>query len=243
MDSNYQVRRRRHRQLSRASPQRAVQTGWNWRKIGVTCCVAVVIILIILGATMLITGQQDGSKRTTMALKDESRQGFPVIETTGFSATQLRVLYILQQEYANNPVSYDKTVKKYTEGFEESWCADFISWVFHQADTPFVHPETEYWRIPGVQTLVSYYQELGAYHELGDGYVPKMGDIAFYFGETPDGGSSEHVAMVLEVRGNTLVTIGGNEGRRGVLQVRYDALQTGVKGLVAIGASGIEQPK
>lgn len=130
---------------------------------------------------------------------------------------------------------------KYTEGFKESWCADFISWVFHQADVAYVHPDTKYWRIPGVKTLQAYYEGLGAYHAIGDGYVPKLGDVVFYFGETPDGNSSEHVAMVLEVRGDTIVTIGGNETDRRILQVRSNTMEVSVKGLTGFGASGIEK--
>lgn len=167
------------------------------------------------------------------------RAGFPTIHTSGLSMIQQQVLERAREEYQKNPRGYDKTVMTYTEGFKESWCADFISWVFDQAGTPFVHPETKYWRIPGVQTLKAYYEQEDAYHEIGDGYVPKLGDVAFYFGETPDGGSAEHVAMILEVRGDKIVTIGGNETDKGIIQIRYDALQTDVKGLTAIGASGI----
>lgn len=168
-----------------------------------------------------------------------ARAGFPIIEVTNFSATQKQVLALAEQEYQKNPTGYDKTVMVYTEGFRESWCADFVSWIFNRAGTPFIHPETKYWRIPGVQTLKAYYEQEEAYHEVGDGYMPKMGDVAFYFGETPDGSNAEHVAMVLGIRGDTLVTIGGNETDKSIVQIRYDKLQAGVKGLTAIGASGI----
>lgn len=231
MSRNYQVRRR---QLTTAP---ATKRLWSWQKLSL-----LTVTLLVGGMMWQLALHRDTSPAVEpiqQAVLSSARTDFPVIETTGLSNTQKRVLALSQQEYQKNPTGYDKTVMKYTEGFKESWCSDFISWLFDQAGTPFVHPATKYWRIPGVQTLMTYYQQEGAYHEIGDGYVPKMGDVAFYLGETPDGSSSEHVAMILEVHGNTIVTIGGNEGDDGIIRVRYDALKAGVKGLVAIGASGI----
>lgn len=160
------------------------------------------------------------------------------IDTTGFSSTQLAVLKILREEYAKYPTEFDETVLTYTEGFEESWCADFISWMFNEADSPFIHQDTGYWRIPGVETLQEYYEQYNAYYDVGD-YTPQFGDVAFYFGETPDGSSTEHVAIVLAVEGNNVVTIGGNETDAGIIQIRADELKDGVKGLSGFGASDL----
>lgn len=232
VNRNYQVRRRQT--IATTTPKRV----WSRRKLSLLA----VVLVVIVGAMWQLAARRDTAPAVDsaqQAASSSTRTDFPVLEATQFSDTQKRVLSLVQQEYQKNPTGYDKTVMKYTEGFKESWCGDFISWVFEQAGTPYVHPDTKYWRIPGVQTLMAYYQQEGAYHEIGDGYVPQMGDVAFYFGETPDGGSSEHVAMVLEVRGDMIVTIGGNEGDDGILRVRYDKLAAGTKGLVAIGASGI----
>ena len=223
----------RRRQHTSPPPSR----DWNWPKIAVT-------LLLCVGAVLLlwwvVAGRGDEPPvAQPVDTASETRVAFPTIATSSLSDTQRQVLSLARQEYQKNPTGYDNTVMTYTEGFEESWCADFISWIFDQADTPFVHPDTGYWRIPGVQTLMAYYQQQGAYHTIGDGYVPQLGDVAFYFGETPDGDSSEHVAMILEVRGDQLVTIGGNEGDDGIVQIRYDKWTAGSKGLVAIGASGI----
>lgn len=237
VNRNYQVRRRQQ------VPQHARRPAWNWPLIGVTLgCVLVVLLVVGWAVARMLSQPEPVADQTTQVVKPV-RQRFPVVSETGLSSAQRKVLALARQEYQRNPVGYDATVMKYTEGFRESWCADFISWVFEQAGTPFVHPDTDYWRIPGVQTLAAYYQKEDVYHEIGDGYVPNLGDVAFYFGETPDGDSAEHVAMILEVRGNTLVTIGGNEGDDSVLQVRYDKLQKDTKGLTAIGASGIAKVK
>lgn len=165
-----------------------------------------------------------------------SQAPFPTIDTKGFNATQEKMLEQLKIEYVKKPKSYDKTVLMYTEGVKQSWCGDFISYIRFEADKPFKNAETGYWRIPGVMSMRDYYAKSKNYHLVGE-YKPKFGDVAFYFGETPDGGSREHVALVLEVRGDTIVTIGGNETDKGILQIRYDKMKQGVKGLTGFGES------
>lgn len=158
------------------------------------------------------------------------------LDTSEFSAKQLAVLKVLKAEYAKHPTGFDSNVLTYTEGFEESWCADFISWVYNEAGEPFIRSDNNYWRIPGVETLKDYYQQYGEYYAVGD-YTPQFGDVAFYFGETPDGSSTEHVAIVLGLVDGKLLTIGGNETDAGTVQIRDDELAEGVKGLTAFGAS------
>lgn len=177
-------------------------------------------------------------ERKATEKKQDSQSPFPTIDTKGFSVTQEKMLEQLKIEYAKKPKSYDKTVLMYTEGVKQSWCGDFISYIRFEADKPFKNPETGYWRIPGVMSMRDYYAKSKNYHLVGS-YKPKFGDVAFYFGETPDGSSREHVAIVLEVRGDTLVTIGGNETEKGILQIRYDKMKQDVKGLTGFGESVI----
>lgn len=163
---------------------------------------------------------------------------FPTIYTTSFTAAQERILRLLQREYAKQPVSYDAVVMKYTEGFKEAWCADFVSWIRNEAGVPMENNVTGYWRIPGVQSVRDYYTAADAYHAV-DEYVPKLGDIAFYFGETPDGNSREHIAFVLKVEGDTVTTIGGNETDKGILQIRTNKMAEGERGLAGFGESAL----
>lgn len=167
-----------------------------------------------------------------------AQPSFPHLDTSTFTPTQQKMLDVMQEEYAKQPTSYDATVLQYTEGAKESWCADFVSVVRFEAGKPFSNADTGYWRIPGVESLRDYYASTNAYHLVGS-YTPKFGDVAFYFGETPDGQNREHVAFVLDVRGDTLVTLGGNETDKGILQVRYDKLEDGVKGLNGFGESSL----
>lgn len=176
------------------------------------------------------------AEQPSMAVVKPAQKPFPSVNASAFTSAQLNMLELLQSEYAKQPVSYDSDVMRYTEGFKESWCADFISWIRNEAGVPYEHQETGYWRIPGVQTLRDYYMGSDAYHVAGD-YTPKFGDVAFYFGETPDGNSREHVALVLSVQGGMITTIGGNETSKGILQIRTNKLAEGERGLTGFGVS------
>lgn len=235
---NMQNRRQRSRNsYSRSTPQ-ASPRGFRFKPF------LIVIAIVLIGAYLFSRGQDSGVTSTNEAnvagvkttVRKTEQTPFPTLDTSSFTSTQQKMLSVMKAEYAKQPTSYDDTVLKYTEGFKESWCADFISWVRVQADKPFINPETGYWRIPGVQSLRDYYASSDAYHLVGT-YTPKFGDVAFYFGETPDGTNREHVAFVLAVQGDTLITLGGNETSKGVLQLRSNKLSEGERGLSGFGQS------
>lgn len=206
----------------------------------------IVLAVIFLGAYLFSRGQGSEGAPADEAkiagvqatVKKVEQMPFPALDTSSFTATQQKMLTIMKAEYAKEPVSFDETVLDYTEGFKESWCADFVSWVRIEAGKPFINPETGYWRIPGVQSLRDYYASSDAYHFIGT-YTPKFGDVAFYFGETPDGTNREHVAFVLAVQGDTLITLGGNETSKGILQLRSNKLAEGERGLSGFGESNL----
>lgn len=184
----------------------------------------------------LVVGNEARVAGVQANLEKVQQTPFPTLDTASFTLVQKKMLAIMKAEYAKRPTSFDETVLGYTEGFEESWCADFISWVRVEAGKPFINPATGYWRIPGVQSLRDYYAVSDAYHLVGS-YTPKFGDVAFYFGETPDGTNREHVAYVLGLEGDTLLTLGGNETTKGVLQLRSNKLAEGERGLSGFGES------
>ncbi len=159
------------------------------------------------------------------------------VSTRGLDSVQLQLLQLAKQQFATHATSYDSTVMEYTQGSQESWCSDFISWLRNQAGVPFINPTSGSWRIPGVDTLQDYYQQYNAYYAVGD-YTPKLGDVAFYNDTNLSGDNTAHVAMVLGVSGNNVITIGGNEGTGdGTIQVRSDPLQDGYLGLSGFGDS------
>lgn len=201
---------------------------------------------VLIGAYLFSRGNTESTIASSEAkvagvqavIKKVQQTPFPTINTSSFTASQQRMLSLMKEEYEKQPTSYDTNVLVYTEGFKESWCADFVSWVRFEVGKPLINPETGYWRIPGVQSLRDYYASSDAYFFVGT-YTPKFGDVAFYFGETPDGTNREHVAFILEVRGDTIVTLGGNETSKGLLQIRSNKLIDGERGLNGFGKSSL----
>lgn len=201
--------------------------------------IGLIVVSMIVGMSYVAVERKSITNASALSVVGTAgTTSFPEIPTAELSTTQQTILSIAERQYATEATSYDDTVLTYTEGFEESWCADFISWIMNEADTPFIHPDTGYWRIPGVQTLKDYYMQYDAYHAVGS-YTPEVGDVAFYEGETPDGNSTEHVALVIAVSEDTITTIGGNEGDDETIQVRTEVLKKGVQGLTGFGESGV----
>ncbi|HWB39223.1 MAG TPA: CHAP domain-containing protein [Candidatus Saccharimonadales bacterium] len=144
------------------------------------------------------------------------------------TSLQQKIVSLSKTEYAKSPVSYDATVLKYTQGSKEAWCADYISWIYKQADQPFKNPNSGSWRIPGVYTLQEYFQLRHQYQKVGN-YQPKTGDVAIY------SHGQGHAAIVLSRHGSNITTIGGNESGRLRIDTRpetgknsYDLIGYGV---------------
>lgn len=131
--------------------------------------------------------------------------GFPDIATENLDETQIKIVEITKQEWQAQPDG-----KKYSDGFNEPWCADFVSWVMKQVDRRFTNPHSGYWRIPGVHTLAEYYQSIGKWEPFGD-YQPKTGDVVIYKDFSLFGG---HTNIVLSLEDGYLTTVGGNENNR-----------------------------
>jgi len=201
--------------------------------------IGAVLVALFIVASIAIFSPKNDSEATNVAGTSAAKKEvdpFASVDAAKLSPLQTKIFRLLKQEYAKSPESYDATVLKYSEGFKESWCADFISWIMNEADSPNISNETGYWRIPGVQSLQTYYMDINGYVTVDDDYIPQLGDVVFYIGsQTPDNNSSEHAALVLSYDSKTLVTIGGNEGD-GVLRIRSESLQTNIdKGLVGYG--------
>lgn len=136
-------------------------------------------------------------------------------ESSGCSSSggATRVVEVAKQQYQKNKGfrEYDGDIKKYTTGRKEPWCADFVSWVYKTADSPFRDGGEGGWQYPSVVILKDYFDKKHEFFKPGE-KVPEPGDVAFYIGaDTPDGGSAQHVNIVIEVKGDKMITIGGNE--------------------------------
>ena len=128
---------------------------------------------------------------------------FPAIDTSALSTDQTTVLQLLEAEQEK-----DRPGTYYSDGIDEEWCADFVSWIMREAGRPLSNPNSGSWRIPGVYTLQEYYQGIGAYAENDGDYTPDVGDVVIYDSSRWVG---QHTNIVVAVDGDNAITVGGNE--------------------------------
>lgn len=123
--------------------------------------------------------------------------------TTG--AVRAKVVCIAEHElalYNNKTMKAGTDFHKYSEGRNENWCADFMSWVYNQAGYPLANP----WNVPAVVTVQSIGQKGGKfqYHDAGS-YSPKPGDMIIHLS------GESHVNMVDKVQNGKMTELGGNQ--------------------------------
>ena len=174
------------------------------------------LVVMCAGAVLAIAGSvyvalHYAQIRNDLQLTSESKEAFPEVSEGNLTERQKKIVGVLRQEFASQP---DGT--KYSEGAKEPWCADFVSWVFREAGTPFQNPNSGSWRIPGTLTLREYFTSKGVFHTYGDGYTPKTGDVVLYDGNGPHG---QHTNIVVRYEGSKLYTVGGNEAGKIHVQV------------------------
>lgn len=126
---------------------------------------------------------------------------FPEIDTSALTPEQVTVVGLLRQEHQQQrPGTF------YSEGVEEAWCANFVSWIMREAGQPLSNPNSGSWRIPGVYTLTEYYQDQGRFEPKG--YFPTVGDVVLYDNSSWVG---QHTNIIVAIDGDTATTVGGNE--------------------------------
>ncbi|SNS89057.1 CHAP domain-containing protein [Rhodococcoides kyotonense] len=126
---------------------------------------------------------------------------FPEIDASTLTPQQATVVELLRSEHEQQrPGTF------YSEGVEEAWCANFVSWIMREAGQPLSNPNSGSWRIPGVYTLAEYYQAHGTFEPKG--YSPAVGDVVLYDNSSWVG---QHTNIVVAVDGDTATTVGGNE--------------------------------
>ncbi|ANY26114.1 CHAP domain-containing protein [Gordonia terrae] len=127
---------------------------------------------------------------------------FPEVDASELTPGQVRVVEAVRREHAaQRPGTF------FSEGADEPWCANFVSWIMRAAGSPLANPHSGHWRIPGVYTLQEYYAAENRFEAVG-GYVPRVGDVVLY---DRSSGFGQHTNIVVAVDGETAVTVGGNE--------------------------------
>ncbi|MFE6860085.1 CHAP domain-containing protein [Nocardia sp. NPDC057668] len=168
---------------------------------GVAVVAGVLAVLVLVGVGGAAGFKWWQERTGGFALAGERLREFPEIDRTGLSETQGRILTVAEREFeAQNPGT------KYSEGIDEAWCADFVSWVMRESGRPLANPNSGSWRIPGVYTLEEYYRGESRFEDLG--YQPRIGDVVMY---TAASVFNQHTNIVIDVAGDTITTLGGNE--------------------------------
>ena len=155
---------------------------------------------------------------------DPGRGTFPAV-AADLSPRQRSILTVARTEWEHPGPS-----TKYSDGIDENWCADFVSWVLRRAGYPMSNPNSGSWRIPGVLTLQSYLTTVGRFRAVGDGYRPQPGDIVVYNG----GAFGQHTNLVIGVHGDTVETVGGNQ-RAGIGPTSITVRESGLNDTGVIG--------
>ncbi|WP_280360735.1 CHAP domain-containing protein [Nocardia wallacei] len=183
----------------------------------------VVFVLAVVAAGGAVWWQQSSSPRP---IAGERLTDFPDIDSSGLNPGRARIVAVARAEYAHPGGG-----RKYAEGVEEAWCADFVSWVLREAGMPLANPNSGSWRIPGVYTLQEYYESEQRFAPADSGYLPRTGDVVLYDGSSPFG---QHTNIVLAADATTLTTIGGNE--QGDIRIHH-YVRAEVPGMVGFGRS------
>lgn len=129
------------------------------------------------------------------------------------SQVRQNIVCIMKAEYGlwkDGKIKRGTDFHKYSQGRDENWCADFVSWVYKQAGHP-VTGNSEDWNRPAVVQLsaIGQKQEHGFAFHNPDGYTPKPGDIIIW-------DTGEHTNMVSDVKdANNFTIIGGNQDSGG----------------------------
>ncbi|MCW4354278.1 CHAP domain-containing protein [Hoyosella sp. YIM 151337] len=152
-------------------------------------------------------------------------RSFPEVETAQLDERQTAVIDVLRAEFDANPPG-----EKYSEGSDEAWCANFVSWVMREAGMPFTNPNSGSWRIPGVYTLEEYFRAEGRFRASDSGYAPKPGDVVLYSNRSK---FTQHTAIVVRNDDGKLTTVGGNEFFYGTVAARN--VNTAHSGIVGYG--------
>ena len=175
------------------------------------CIILSVIALLLIVLIAVITQPKIANKLSSLINsvhldRSPGEAAFPDIDTANLSPTRQKIISLAKTDF-----KAQSTGTKFSQGAEEAWCANFVSWIMHQVGAPLKNPHTGGWRIPGTFTLREYYEANGRFKPANSGYQPLPGDAAIYRNSPVFG---DHTNIVLKNDNGVLTTVGGNEMNR-----------------------------
>lgn len=185
----------------------------------------ITLLLITLGAVIAQPKIADKLSSLINSVRLDRSPGesvFPDIDTVNLSPTRQKIISLAKTEFKAQPAG-----AKLSQGAEEPWCANFVSYIMKQAGAPLKNPHTGGWRIPGTFTLHDYYEANGRFKPANFGYQPLPGDVAIYRNSPVFG---DHTNIVLKNDNGVLTTVSGNETNRIRVFVNRDKQYDGLLG-------------
>lgn len=160
-------------------------------------------------------------------------------DTTASGPVRQRVVELAKQElelWNNGTLKPGTDYHKYSQGRNENWCADFVSWIYNKAGYPLA--ETKEGNVPSVDGVkaIGEQNKKFSYHP-SSGYTPKPGDLVIQKG--PD---ISHVMIVAAVNGNVMTVIGGNQGGGGGGYTSSKVTQYNITGFTVDSIIGYVSP-
>ena len=137
--------------------------------------IALLLIVIAVIAQPKIADKLLSLINSTRLDRSPGEAVFPDINTANLSPTRQKIISLAKTEFKAQSAG-----TKFSQGAEEAWCANFVSWIMYQAGAPLKNPHTGGWRIPGTFTLREYYEANGRFKPANSGYQPLPGDVAIY---------------------------------------------------------------
>ena len=191
------------------------------------CIILSVIALLLIVPITVITQPKIADKLSSLVNsvrldRSPGEAAFPDIDTANLSPTRQKIISLAKTEFKAQSAG-----TKFSQGAEEAWCANFVSWIMHQAGVPLKNQHTGGWRIPGTFTLREYYETTGRFKSANSGYQPLPGDVAIYRNSPVFG---DHTNIVLKNDNGVLTTVGGNEANRIRVFVNRDKQYNGLLG-------------
>lgn len=167
----------------------------------------------INGTATAVTPSTGGSQSSNCPSGDNAVTAVtcntPATDST-LSQVRQNVVCLAQQElqlWQSGQLKPGKDFFKYSQDTNELWCADFVSWIYNQAQYPVGTAQN--WRVAAVVGIQAIGQKNDKfkYHEAV-GFTPKPGDIAVHLES-----KTSHVNIVTKVEGSTITLIGGDQGQ------------------------------
>ncbi len=184
-----------------------------WRLIAVTIGSIIAAIVLVFAVVTFF--------RSSYSFNYRAERSGNIPDYSALSSTRRDILAVTEQEF-NNPGD----MLRYSDGVKEAWCADFVSWVYLEANHPFENPNSGSWRIPGTYTLQEYFKANNRWHAYDD-ELPQPGDVVIY----RNGIFGDHTNIVVASDYNEILTIGGNEnGKIMMHRITYSDPRYGIVG-------------